>query len=85
MNAKANREIAEMQFVQVSDKHHFLVSAQWNSRIRIWDVGDMANASHLRTASAQKVFPEDIRCVAVSAHLSLIVTGSTLGKIMIWD
>ena len=45
----------------------------------------MTNAHHLRTASAQKVFNEDIRCVAVSDHLSLISTGSTLGKIVMWD
>ena len=39
----------------------------------------------MRSASAQEVFNEDIQCVAVSEHLSLIATGSMFGNVVVWD
>lgn len=41
-----------MQYVDISEEHQFLVSAQWNSRLRIWDVANMDEANHMRSASA---------------------------------
>lgn len=53
--------------------------------MRVWDVQDTTNICHLRSASAQEAFKEDIQCVAVSEHLSLIATGGTFGTIVTWD
>ena len=46
---------------------------------------DVEKATLMRSASAQEVFNEDIQCVAVSEHLSLIATGSMFGNVVVWD
>ena len=53
--------------------------------MRVWDVLDVEKVTHMRSASAQEVFKEDISCVAASEHLSLIATGSIYGNIVLWD
>lgn len=82
---KVNKEVCGMRFFTAAQECELLVSAHWNNRIRIWDVIDVENATHMRSASAQEVFNEDIQCVAVSEHLSLIATGSLFGNVVIWD
>jgi len=62
-----------------------LVSAHWNNRIRIWDVLDPEKANHMRSATALEVTGEEISCLAVSEHLSIVATGSIYGTIMVWD
>lgn len=49
-----------MQYLNISEEHQFLVSAQWNSRVRVWDVAEIEEANHMRSVSAQKQFNEDI-------------------------
>lgn len=39
----------------------------------------------MRSASALEVTGEEISCLAVSEHLSIVATGSIYGTIMVWD
>ena len=84
-SVKINKEVCGMRFFTAAHECELLLSAHWNNRIRIWDVIDVEKAQHMRSASAQEVFNEDIQCTAVSEHLSLIATGSMLGNIVVWD
>lgn len=82
---KINKEICGLQYFKAAEDCHCLISGHWNNRVRVWDVLEIEKAEHMRSASAQEVFNEDIQCIAASEHLSLIATGSVFGKIVTWD
>ena len=85
LSHKINKEVCGMSFFEASEDCQMLISGHWNNKIRIWDVLDVEKANHMRSASAQDVFKEDVQCIAVSEHLSLIATGSIYGNIVVWD
>ena len=82
---KINREAVSLKYFSLSEENCLLVSGHWNHRVRVWDETSGEDAVHMRTASGQEQFKEDISSIAVSEHHSLIATGGQFGTILLWD
>ena len=60
-----------------------LVTTSWDSSLHVYDE-DEPQSWLLRTSKGGHA-GEDIQCLTVSDHLSLVATGSSCGSVAVWD
>ena len=77
------KEISDMQFLCFDD-YLMLLSATWDSKLRVYDEEDPDESLLLRKSIGGH-FHDDISSLAFSSHLSLIASGSRSGIVCVWD
>eukprot|EP00743_Colponemidia_sp_Colp-15_P009230 GILK01010078.1.p1 GENE.GILK01010078.1~~GILK01010078.1.p1 ORF type:complete len:1529 (+),score=350.86 GILK01010078.1:164-4750(+) len=78
---KHKREVSYLQFVP---KDRVLLTASWDSTIKIHDDRDPDSADVLRSMIGGHK-EDDIQCVAFSHHLLLLASASHNGLLQVWD
>ena len=78
---KENNEVSNLIYLR---EERLLISASWDSTIRIYDESEPEESVLLRVFSGGHMESE-ILSLAYSSHLSLLASGSANGFIAIWD
>jgi len=78
---KENNEVSTLIYLR---EERLLISASWDSTIRIYDESEPEESVLLRVFSGGHLESE-ILALAYSSHLSLLASGSSNGIIAIWD
>ena len=90
---KVSSEITSLYFLKLL-KTSLLFSSTWDSYIKAYDEDDPEESSLLRRSKGalqiEDIKPEDdwmkiITILVIDEHLGLIATGSSIGKIAVWD
>jgi len=84
VNDMDSHEISSVQFIHLRNHQcQLLVTSSWDSSLQIFDEGEQPEESRILRMAVGGHGKEDISCLAVSADLALIATGSVSGIIAV--
>lgn len=79
-----SHEISALSFLHLENHSvQLLVTSSWDSKLQIYDEGELPDESHLLRVSVGGHGKEDISCMSVCDDLALIATGSISGIIAV--
>jgi WD40 repeat protein len=82
-----SKEVSQLEFISFGPKENedfkMLVTTSWDSALQVYNEED--EDSRLLRKSIGGHGEEDIICLEISNHLSLIATGSSAGSVVVWD
>lgn len=86
-NIDKSKEVSNLKFISIDTSYFgnvkMLVTTSWDSSLQVYDESE--SDSRLLRKAIGGCGQEDILCLEVSEHLSLIATGSSGGSVVVWD